>query len=66
MPDRAPDISSLQLRMEVPISYGLSIPVAFTYSSATEMSMKSEKKFNIGLHLDIDKLFALRRARSNL
>ncbi|MGA9770361.1 MAG: hypothetical protein WBV94_15085 [Blastocatellia bacterium] len=62
MPGRKPDIASAQFKIELPIAIGISIPVAYTYSSATEMSMKKENRFNIGLHLDVDKLFATRRA----
>jgi hypothetical protein len=58
---RKPDIASLQFKLEIPIALGLSIPVAYTYSSATEMSMKKENKFNIGLHLDVDKLYEIAR-----
>jgi hypothetical protein len=61
---RQPDISSLQLKLEIPIGLGLKIPIAYTYASATETMMKKENKFNIGLHFDLDKLFALARARS--
>jgi hypothetical protein len=62
MTDRKPDLSSAQFRIDIPITLGLSIPIAYTYSSATETSMKKESKFNIGLHLDIDKLISMRRA----
>jgi hypothetical protein len=62
MATRTPDIANAQFRLEFPIAAGLSIPIAYTYASATEMGMKKENKFNIGLHLDIDKLYSLTRA----
>jgi len=58
---RKPDIASVQFRLEFPIALGLSIPVAYTYSNNTEMMMKKENKFNVGLHLDIDKLYEIAR-----
>ena len=58
---RRPDIASVQFRLELPITMGLSIPVAYTYSNNTEMMMKKENKFNIGLNLDLDKLFEITR-----
>ena len=59
---RKPDIANVQFRLEFAIAAGLSIPVAYTYANATEMIMKKENKFNIGLHLDIDKVYSLARA----
>lgn len=64
MTGREPDIAGLQFKVEVPIAFGLSVPIAYTYSSATEMNPKKENKFNIGLHLDMDKVFALARSKS--
>jgi 1-acyl-sn-glycerol-3-phosphate acyltransferase len=58
---RKPDIASVQFRLEFPIAIGLSIPIAYTYSNNTEMMMKKENKFNVGLHLDIDKLYEIAR-----
>jgi hypothetical protein len=58
---RKPNIASVQFRLEFPIALGLSIPVAYTYSNNTEMMMMKENKFNVGLHLDIDKLYAIAR-----
>lgn len=64
MMDRQPDISSFQARLEIPITPGLSIPIAYTYSSATETLAKRENRFNVGLHLDINKVLSFRRATS--
>jgi hypothetical protein len=60
---RTPDIGSVQLKVEIPIALGLSIPVAYTYSTATEMMKKGENKFNVGLHLDMDKLYSIIRGQ---
>ena len=64
MMGREPDIGSIQFKAEIPIAYGLKIPIAYTYTTATEMSKKSDSKFNIGLHFDVDKLISIARARS--
>jgi hypothetical protein len=58
---RKPDIASVQFKLEFPIALGLSVPIAYTYSNNTEMMMKKENKFNVGLHLDIDKLYEIAR-----
>ncbi|MFL6214769.1 MAG: hypothetical protein ACJ74J_12865 [Blastocatellia bacterium] len=60
---KRPDIASVQFKLEIPVYAGFSIPISYTYSSSSETSIKKENKFNIGLHLDIDKLYALTRAR---
>ncbi|HXF40419.1 MAG TPA: hypothetical protein VN687_11950 [Blastocatellia bacterium] len=64
MTDRQPDIGSFQAQLEIPVTPGLSIPIAYTYSSATETMAKKENRFNIGLHLDINKVINSRRANS--
>lgn len=62
--DRQPDIGSFQARLEIPVTPGLSIPIAYTYSSATETLAKKENRFNVGLHLDINKVLSFKRANS--
>lgn len=47
-----------QLKIEIPLSMGLSIPIAYTYSSRTDTSDKEENRFNIGLSIDMDKVKA--------
>lgn len=61
MMGRQPDIGNAQFRVEFPVTAGFSIPVAYTYATATEMSNKKENRFNVGLRLDLDKLYALAR-----
>jgi hypothetical protein len=58
-----PDIANFQAKIEIPITPGLSIPVAYTYASATETMAKRENRFNIGLHFDINKVLASVRAK---
>ena len=62
-PERQPDLHSFQAKLEIPITLGLRIPVAYTYSSATETSPKKESRFNIGLTLDLDKILASKQAK---
>ena len=62
---RQPDIANFQARIEIPITPGLSIPIAYTYASATETMAKKENRFNFGVHLDIDKVLSGLRLRSS-
>lgn len=61
---RQPDIGSFQARLEIPVAPGFSIPIAYTYSSATEMMAKPENRFNVGLHLDVNKILSFKKAAS--
>ncbi len=63
MMGKKPDIANVQFRVEIPVATGFSIPVAYTFASATETSMKKENRFNIGLRLDVDKLYSLARLK---
>jgi hypothetical protein len=64
MPGRQPDIANFQARIEIPITPGLSIPIAYTYASATETMAKKENRFNFGVHLDVTKVLSALRAKS--
>lgn len=59
---REPNIGNFQARLEVPVAPGFSIPVAYTYATATEMIPKPENRLNIGLHVDINKILSFRKA----
>jgi hypothetical protein len=61
--DREANIGSFQAKIQFPVAPGLSIPVAYTYSSATELMAKPENRFNVGLSLEMSKILAFRRAR---
>lgn len=50
---------NMQLRIEIPIGKGVSLPLAVTYASRTETSDKSEVRANLGLLFDLQKLKAL-------
>lgn len=62
MMTRQPDIANFQAQVEIPITAGLSIPISYTYASATETMAKRENRFNVGLHLDINKVLSSVRA----
>ncbi len=60
------DIGSGQLKLEIPVFTGFSLPVAVTYSNATEEQKKRHFRFNFGFGLDADKLAALLLAKKAL
>jgi hypothetical protein len=59
---REPDIGNFQARLEIPIAAGFSIPIAYTYATATEMMPKPENRFNVGLHVDVNKIISFKKA----
>lgn len=61
---RTPDIRTFQFVMEIPFFKGLSLPLSASYANATEEEKKNHFKFNFGMRLDTDKLFALLKAAS--
>jgi hypothetical protein len=61
---RTPDIRTFQFVMEVPFFKGLSLPISASYANGTEEEKKNHFKFNFGMRLDTDKLFALLKAAS--
>ncbi|HWP44297.1 MAG TPA: hypothetical protein VNO14_13720 [Blastocatellia bacterium] len=63
MEGRQPDIVVAQFKVDVPIAYGLRIPISFTYANATELSAKREFRANFGLTLDMDKLISITRGQ---
>lgn len=54
-------IGIAQLRVDVPVYGGFTVPLALTYASRTEEEDKSEFRVNVGVDLDTDKLMALAR-----
>jgi hypothetical protein len=63
MMNRQPDIANFQAQVEIPITAGLSLPISYTYATATETMAKRENRFNVGLHLDINKVLSSVRAK---
>lgn len=63
MMTRQPDIANFQAQVEIPITAGLSLPISYTYATATETMAKRENRFNVGLHLDINKVLSSVRAK---
>jgi hypothetical protein len=59
LPRRKADIGAFQFKLDVPIYAGFALPFAITYTNATEHNKKEDTRFNFGLKLDADKLFAL-------
>jgi hypothetical protein len=58
------DIGSAQFKLEIPVFTGFKLPLAVTYSNATEERNKSHIRFNFGFGLDADVLAALLRAKA--
>ena len=63
-PNRKADIGSAQFKLEIPVFTGFKLPLAITYSNATEERNKSHFRFNFGFGLDADTLAALLRAKA--
>lgn len=61
---REPNIGNFQARLEIPVAPGFSIPIAYSYATATEMMPKPENRFNVGFHVDVNKIFSFKRATS--
>jgi hypothetical protein len=59
---REPDIANFQAKLEIPVAPGFSIPIAYTYATATEATGKPENRFNVGLHLNVSKILSFKRA----
>jgi hypothetical protein len=59
------DIGSAQFKLEIPVFTGFKLPLAITYSNATEEKNKSHIRFNFGFGLDTDVLAALLRAKAS-
>jgi hypothetical protein len=53
------DIASAEAKLTVPLFSGLTLPLSFTYSNATELSKKDHLRFNFGFNFDSDKLYRL-------
>jgi hypothetical protein len=61
---RKADIGTAQFRLEIPFLSGLSFPFSVSYNTASEQSNKSHFRTNFGLALDADKLFALKKLKT--
>jgi hypothetical protein len=59
MANRKPDIANAQFLVEIPFLKGFSLPFSLSYANATEEERKKNVKFNFGMRLDTDKLFAM-------
>jgi hypothetical protein len=60
------DLVAGQAKLEIPVFTGFSLPLAVTYSNATEEQKKRHFRFNFGFGLDTDKLIALMLAKKAL
>lgn len=60
------DLVAGQAKLEIPVFTGFSLPMAVTYSNATEDQKKRHFRFNFGFGLDTDKLIALMLAKKAL
>jgi len=53
------DIASAEAKLTIPLFSGMTLPLALTYSNATELSKKDHVRFNFGFNFDSDKLYRL-------
>lgn len=58
------DIAIGQVKLEIPIAVGISIPLSVTFANATELINEKVVRGNFGITFDTDKLVALTRALS--
>lgn len=60
---KRPDIALGNIKLEIPISSGVSFPISFTAASSSEQIKESYGKGNFGISFDLDKLSALLKAK---
>jgi hypothetical protein len=60
------EIGIAQLRIDVPVYAGFTVPFALTYATRTEEQDESDFRVNIGVDLDTDKMMALVRLGTTL
>jgi hypothetical protein len=60
------DIAAAQFKLDIPVFTGFSLPLAVTYSNASEQEKKRHFRFNFGFGLDADKLALLLLAKRAL
>ncbi len=65
IPGKKADIGIAQLKVEIPVREGISIPLSFTWANATELIKENHVRGNFGITFDMDKLFALTRRTTN-
>jgi len=61
VPNRKSDIAVVQFKLDVPISKGVSIPLALTYANATELNKEKHIRGNFGFTFDADKFLIVKR-----
>ena len=59
---KRPDIALGNLKLEIPISSGVSFPLSFSVANATEQIKETYVKGNFGISFDLDKLASLLKA----
>jgi hypothetical protein len=59
MSDKKADLASAEAQLVIPVFSGMTLPLSFTYSNATELGKKDHFHFNFGLNFDTDKLYRL-------
>jgi hypothetical protein len=65
IPGMKADIAVAQLKVEIPIRLGVSIPLSFTYANATELINEKHVRGNFGISFDVDKLVSLTKGVLN-
>lgn len=63
VPDQKADLASAEAQLVIPVFSGMTLPLTFSYSNATELGKKDHFHFNFGLNFDSDKLYRLLQFR---
>ena len=53
------EIGTMQLKLDIPLFPGFSLPISGNWSSRSETSSSDELRINVGVNFDLDKLSAL-------
>ena len=63
IPGKKADIAVANLKLEIPVAAGISLPLSVTFANATELINEKHVRGNFGITFDLDKLKALAGAK---
>lgn len=61
VPNKKSDIAVVQFKLDIPISKGVSIPLALTYANASEFNKEKHIRGNFGFTFDADKFLIVKK-----
>jgi hypothetical protein len=62
VPGKKADIAVANLKLELPVTAGVSLPISITYANATELIKEKDVRGSFGVTFDLDKLKSLMAA----